>query len=149
MRIRISIDVRQPLRCKKKIFKCNGTESIVQCRAPIWRAAGQERSRFLRDDRDGDWDGTQGDSNGFNSNIKNEFLGEKFKNPIGPTAEELTGLNVEEGNKKRIGLDDRVGMEIEGDTRVLFSEAGLSRLDFLTSSTSDLAKLTVQATYPR
>lgn len=224
MRIRISIDVRQPLRRKKKICKHNGMECIVQCRyerlgdfcfiyglvthterfcakkmqlsfreggreweawlrAPAWRAAGQERSRFLRDDRDNDSDGIQGDSNvfqqfsgdygsqlvptglhgrvvsyalsnkagnqGFNSNNKNEFLRVKFKYFIGSTEEELTGLNVEEGNKRRRGLDDRVGMEIEGDTRVLFSEAGLSRLDCSTSSTSDLAKLAVQASHPQ
>ncbi|XP_074339573.1 uncharacterized protein LOC141677486 isoform X2 [Apium graveolens] len=224
MRIKISIDVRQPLRRKKKICKRNGMESIVQgryerlgdfcficglvthtericakkmqlsirdggrergawLRFPARRAAGQERSRFLRDDRDGDWEGTLGDSNvlqqfsgdfgsqlvptdlhgrvvsyalsnkagnqGVNSYNKNEFLGVKFKNPIGRTEEELTGLNMEEGNKRRRGPGDRVGMEIEGDTRVLFSEAGLSKLDCSTSSTSVLAKLAVQASHPQ
>lgn len=76
-------------------------------------------------------------------------MGAKFKNHIGLTEEELTGLNVEEGNKRRRGPDDRVGMEIEGDTSVLFSEADLSRLNCSTSFTSDLAKLAVQASHPQ
>ncbi|KAL8095248.1 hypothetical protein AgCh_036634 [Apium graveolens] len=159
-----------------------GREWGAWLRALARMAAGQERRRFLRDDRDGDWDelkeiqtsfsNFRGDfgsqlvptnlhgrvvsyalsnkagNQGFIFNNRNEFLGAKFKNPIGPIEEELTGLNVKEGNKRRRGPNDRVGMEIEGDTRVLFSEAGLSRLDFSTSSASDLAKFAVQDSHP-
>lgn len=112
MRIRISVDVRQPLKRKKKICKKNGTECMVQCkyerlgdfcfvcghvshterfcsvklslnirdeardwgswlRAPARRAANQDRSKFLRDERDVDWDVFQGKSN-FKQHVSGE-----------------------------------------------------------------------------
>lgn len=96
MRLRIKVDVRKPLKRKKKICRKDGTEIIVQCkyerlgdfcficglvthterfcrakqdesgteitrdwggwlRAPPRRAAGQEKSKWLRDERDADW----------------------------------------------------------------------------------------------
>ena len=104
MRIKISIDVRQPLKRKKKICRKNGAECIVQCkyerlgdfcfvcglvthterfcsqkfsviskdvvrewgpwlRAPARRSVGQDRSKFLRDERDIDWDAFHENSN--------------------------------------------------------------------------------------
>lgn len=104
MRIKICVDIRQPLKRKKKICRKNGSESIVNCkyerlgdfcfvcgqvshterfcglklslkitgearewgpwlRAPARRTAGQDRSKFLRDERDSDWGVFQGDSN--------------------------------------------------------------------------------------
>lgn len=104
MRLRIRMDVRKPLKRKKKICKRDGTECVVQCkyerlgdfcfvcgllshterfcskklgvqqhdslrewgswlRAPPRRAAGQERSKWLRDERDEDWGGNLGSDN--------------------------------------------------------------------------------------
>lgn len=104
MRIKILVDVRKPLKRKKKICRKNGAECIVQCkyerlgefcfvcgmvthterfcnkklsigstelvrkwgiwlRAPPRKAAGQERSRWLRDERDVDWGTNSGSAN--------------------------------------------------------------------------------------
>lgn len=104
MRLKIRMDVRKPLKRKKKICKRDGTECVVQCkyerlgdfcfvcgllshtkrfcskklglqqhdsprewgswlRAPPRRAAGQERSKWLRDERDEDWGGNLGNDN--------------------------------------------------------------------------------------
>lgn len=225
VRIRINVDVRQPLKRKKKICKKNGTESIVQCkyerlgdfcfvcghvshterfcgmklslnikdeardwgawlRAPARRAANQDRSKFLRDERDPDWDVFQGNSNykqhfsgevgkqivqsdmvrrnssntvtklatnqGFNPAIRDEaVLAVNFKKNIGPSEDELTGLNMEERNKRRRGPDTSMGMEIETDNVILYSETGLSYSDCPISSSTVLAKLAEQASQPQ
>lgn len=112
------VDVRQPLKCKKKICKRNGTECIVQCkyerlgdfcfvcghvthterfcsmksslkvwegvrewgtwlRAPVRRMVGQDHSKFLREDRDIDWDANHG-----NSNVNQHFSGDSGNQEI-------------------------------------------------------------------
>lgn len=104
MRLKIKVDVRKPLKRKKKICRRDGSEVIVQCkyeklgdfcfvcglvthterfcrlklesnvhevakewgswlRAPPRRAAGQEKSKWLRDERDEDWGKNLGDDN--------------------------------------------------------------------------------------
>ncbi|KAL8097407.1 hypothetical protein AgCh_030511 [Apium graveolens] len=104
MRIKTSIDVRKPLKRKKKICRRNGAECIVQCkyerlgdfcftcgmvthterfcskrlsmgtsdslrewgtwlRAPSRRMVGQERSKWLREEKDEDWGANYGDVN--------------------------------------------------------------------------------------
>lgn len=112
MRLKISIDVRHPLKRKKKICMKNGSYCIVQCkyerlgdfcfvcgfvthterfcskklslmskenvrdwgvwlRAPARKSVGQDRSKFLWDERDGDWDVING-----NSNLRQQFSGD-------------------------------------------------------------------------
>ncbi|XP_074366501.1 uncharacterized protein LOC141707310 [Apium graveolens] len=106
MRIRIQVDVRKPLKRKKKICKRDGSKCIVNCkyerlgdfcftcgmlthtdrfckknmgggqealgewggwlRAPPRRAGGQEKSKWLRDEKDGDWGEKFGKDNYYN-----------------------------------------------------------------------------------
>lgn len=132
------------------------TDSIrewgVWLRAPPRRMTGQERSKWLRDERDVDWGGNHGNSNysqnftevapkereiigvsrsdlgkgsnstailsGFKSQIDGPQILEanhNFKSFIGPTEEELTGLNMDE-RKRRRGPGINEFMEIEGST---------------------------------
>lgn len=106
MRVKIRLDVRKPLKRKKKITRKNGTEFIVHCkyerlgdfcfkcgsvshterfcrkfldrkdedgtkewgswlRAPPRRAAGQGRSKWLRDEGDIDWAAKVGKDNNY------------------------------------------------------------------------------------
>lgn len=130
MRIRIDVDIRQPLKRKKKICRRNGTENIVNCkyerlgdfcfvcgmvthterfcekkysmsskdevrewgvwlRAPARRATGQDRSKFLRDERDVDWGVNQG-----NSNFNQHFSRESGKQIMQVVAQERNFSNV-------------------------------------------------------
>lgn len=223
MRIKISIDVRQPLKRKKKICKRNGVECIVQCkyerlgdfcfvcglvshterycgkkvglnsndearewgiwlRAPARRAGGNDRSKFLRDERDADWDVNYGNSK-FNQHISgdsgkqimqinrqgrnsskalsvkeinqeainyrkdNLVLAANFKQQVGPSEEELIGLNIEESNKRRRGPEVNNYMEIEDGRKEANLETGLSNADCPASVTNELATLAKQASH--
>ncbi|KAL8156424.1 hypothetical protein AgCh_001495 [Apium graveolens] len=80
MRIRIQVDVRKPLKRKKKICKRDGSECIVNCKyerlddfcftcgmlTHTDRAGGQEKSKWLRDEKDGDWGEKFGKDNYYN-----------------------------------------------------------------------------------
>lgn len=153
-------------------------------RAPARRSVGQDRSKFLRDERDVDWDVIPGHSNinqrfsgesgkqmvqtnldgrnissalsnkainqGFNYSNKDEtILVANFKNHTGPSEEELTGLNLEERNKRRRGPNDNMCMEIEVVNGRLISGTGLSHSECPVSSSSNLAKLARQASQPQ
>ncbi|XP_074378321.1 uncharacterized protein LOC141719854 [Apium graveolens] len=76
MRLKILVDVRKPLKRKKKICRKNGSECIMDrssseivkewgnwLRAPPRKAAGQERSRWLTDERDVEWGVNSGNAN--------------------------------------------------------------------------------------
>lgn len=87
---------------------------------------------------------------GFNPAIRDEaVLAVNFKKNIGPSEDELTGLNMEERNKRRRGPDTSMGMEIETDNVILYSETGLSYSDCPISSSTVLAKLAEQASQPQ
>lgn len=218
MRVRIIVDVRQPLKRKKKICMKNGPKCIVQCkyeklrdfcfvcglvthterfcdkkynstikdevrewgswlRAPVRRSVGQDRSKFLRDEKDAVWDVNYGNSNNsqhflgdygkqvvqadlqgrifsrennqeFDSSNKDKVvLAANFKNSAGPSEEELIGLSLEERNKRKRGPDNNSFMEIEGGIGGAFSETGLSNANCLVSSTTVLATLARQASH--
>nr|XP_017257901.1 PREDICTED: uncharacterized protein LOC108227327 [Daucus carota subsp. sativus] len=154
MRIRIKIDVRKPLKRKKKICRKNGTECIVQCkyerlgdfcftcgmvthterfcnvrlstslndslrewgvwlRAPSRRLAGQERSRWLRDEKDEDWGVNHGvasnphgypsgNSDGDNNRdqVRSEIRKQNISTPVlSGSNDQLENSNVLEGNR--------------------------------------------------
>lgn len=215
MRIKIKIDVRKPLKRKKKICRRNGAECIVQCkyerlgnfcftcgmvthierfcnkrlgmgtdeslrewgvwlRAPQRRMAGQERSKWLRDERDEDWgvnygsgsycsteDGVKQQSrSGIRHQLSNEATipgsdcqlvfpnmdagNNNFKPVNGPSAQELIGLNMD-ARKRRRGADKEELMEIEGGHGNSVSEHAISSRDFASSSLELLAQLAKQA----
>lgn len=151
-------------------------------RAPVKRSVGQDRSKFLRDEKDAAWDVNYGNSNnsqrfsgdyvnqvvqtdfqgrifsealssrennqGFNSSNKDKaVLAANFKSFDGPSEEELTGLNLEESNKRKRGPNNNSLMEIEGGYVGALSETGLSNADCPVSSTNVLATLARQASH--
>lgn len=236
MRLKISLDVRKPLKRKKKITRRNGTEFMVTCkyerlgefcfscglvshterfcrrsldkrgdeaskewgnwlRAPPRRAAGQSKSKWLREEGDADWEERIGRDNSIPrfggevgnyggkeiclrrdirqpnfsisenpvfSNVgaqANNFVGLNFnlEKVIGPEADELSGLNVEERKRRRGGPDSFETMDTEGRLQMVVSGkqvntiigASLSGLDCAAPSTSDSAQLARQASRPQ
>lgn len=172
---------------------CNMRSSMAQTdlirewgsglRAPARRLAGQERSKWLRDERDIDWGVNHGSSNysqHFSGSVtkvverkkisrsdfraNNKALGtgsssqldiskiveanNNFKSIIGPTEQELHGLNIEE-RKRRRGPGVTEFMDIEDTNRLHQSGAALSNVDCATSSPELLAKLVMQASQSR
>lgn len=151
MRIRIRVDVRLPLKRKKKISRKNKSEIVVNCkyeklgdfcflcgllshterfcrkkfegessgmvkewggwlRAPLRRAVAQERSRWLRDDRDEDWGGKYGrDGN------------QGFQNTDFTQGRDKSVVNQEKSNDRAIVTGDlnrgiRFGKSLEGNS---------------------------------
>ncbi|KAL1818048.1 hypothetical protein ACET3Z_020622 [Daucus carota] len=85
---------------------------------------------------------------GFNSSNKDKaVLAANFKSFDGPSEEELTGLNLEESNKRKRGPNNNSLMEIEGGYDGALSETGLSNADCPVSSTNVLATLARQASH--
>ncbi|KAL1811638.1 hypothetical protein ACET3Z_021703 [Daucus carota] len=135
---------------------------------------GQERSKWLRDERDEDWgvnygsgsycsteDGVKQQSgSGIRHQLSNEATipgsdcqlvfqnmeagDNNFKPVNGPSAQELIGLNMDE-RKRRRGADNGELMEIEGGHGNSVSEHAISSRDFASSSPELLAQLAKQA----
>lgn len=144
MRLRIRVDVRKPLKRKKKICKKDKSEVIVQCkyerlgdfcftcgllshterfckkkldsgmsmvnkdwgswlRAPPCKGAGGSRSKWLRDEGNGDWGSSYG-----KDNQRQNFSG--VQNPINVHAgnQESNKREVTTGIAKNQGLTDNV-----------------------------------------
>lgn len=78
-----------------------------------------------------------------NSNFSTAFS--NISTPIGPTDDELSGLNIEERKRRRSGPVEEHVMDTDRDTRVIFSEAAISNMDCAESSPNFLAKLAKQA----
>lgn len=86
-------------------------------------------------------------SGNHNLNINSKVEGTLFSiNNIGPTNEELIGLDLEERKRKRIGLSER--MDLGVDFLNTQTDSGLSKSDCTDSSDSILAKLAQQASHP-
>lgn len=151
-------------------------------RAPPRRAVGQETSRWLRDDRDGEWGKNLGDDSygqhfaggqvggtvkensqrryfrdnmqggvqksGTKDMIENSNFpssNQIIKFGIGPTEEELSGLNVNERKRTRSGPKDDEFMDTEGSNRGIHTDAILSNEDCVASQTNLLATLAKKA----
>lgn len=217
MRLRIAIDVRKPLKRKKKICKRDGSECIIQCkyerlgdfcficglvthterfcrvkmntqsgevsrewggwlRAPPRRTAMNEKSKWLRNERDEVWGGNFGNDNhgqdfsGFQTEagsgrvgmrrnsrdgvhdgaiisvtgvgkdmVKDSATILKNKDAIGPSEDELVGLNIEERKRRRSGPSISDNMDIEKNNDSAISETVFSKADYTVSSDSILA----------
>lgn len=134
--------------------------------------AGGVRSKWLREEDDDSWESRVGRENSkaeFQENHNSKFgivtnsvkyaheadlLGYVSKqNPwYGPKDEELNGLHLEEGRRKRIGPDsksqmhtDEVNFIKESNNTVSAQGVFISGLDLTTPSTSISAKLAEQA----
>lgn len=216
MRIRIKLDVRFPLKRKKKISRRNKSEFIVNCkyeklgdfcfvcgllthterfckkrlegesstlvrewgswlRAPPRRAVVQERSKWLRGEKEGDWGvkkgsdknqgfqnedksrkfikvvnaGTDSSGNGLGGVIVGKELeGNKFLNVNdGPGNEELSGLDLEERKRKRLGPKDIIESEMVVNTNP--TDSVFSNTDYAGTSQTYLAQLALQASQPQ
>lgn len=171
--------------CGKKVGLNSNDEARewgIWLRAPARRAGGNDRSKFLRDERDADWDVNYGNSK-FNQHISgdsgkqimqinrqgrnsskalsvkeinqeainyrkdNLVLAANFKQQVGPSEEELIGLNIEESNKRRRGPEVNNYMEIEDGRKEANLETGLSNADCPASVTNELATLAKQASH--
>lgn len=171
--------------CRKKVEKNvqeGGRDWGGWLRAPPRRAAGQDRSKWLRDERDVDWGNNFGEDNyyqkssGFqtagvtkesyqnrifrdnrqplatisgvnkgcdNSNLN--ILRQSANFSIGPTEDELDGLNIEDRKRRRSGpqQEDLMPMDRNVDSTIL--DAALSTVDCATSPSNILATLAQQA----
>ncbi|KAL1809657.1 hypothetical protein ACET3Z_026647 [Daucus carota] len=135
---------------------------------------GQERSKWLRDERDEDWGAKSGIDSYFSADegvkqqsgsvirkestskailsgsncqlgYSNMMAGSSlFKLDNGPSTQELVGLNMDE-RKRRRETDTNELMEVEGGQVTSVSEPALSRRDLAASSPEFLAKLAEQA----